>query len=62
MAQTKGKYCSLCRRNVLSERPEINHILHFLITFCTCGLWAFVWMGLAIRFGGWKCTVCGSKV
>jgi hypothetical protein len=27
---------------------RVNHLLHFLITVLTCGLWVFVWLYLAL--------------
>lgn len=29
-------------------RPRINHVLHLLLTIFTFGLWAPVWLGLAL--------------
>jgi hypothetical protein len=26
-----------------------NHVLHFILTFFTCGAWAFVWLFIALR-------------
>lgn len=54
------KFCPACGRNVLARRKSTNHILHFLITVLSCGLWIFVWMGSSVRFGGWRCTICGN--
>jgi hypothetical protein len=28
----------------------------------TCGFWLFIWPLLSIRFGGWRCGVCGTVV
>lgn len=30
---------------------KVNHVLHFLIAFFTCGLWAIVWVILALSGG-----------
>ena len=37
------KFCKQCQSNVLAVRPVPNHILHFLITIFTCGLWVIPW-------------------
>ena len=55
------KWCQYCQRYTLAVRPGTNHILHFLITFLTCGLWAFVWLGQSAKIGGWRCPGCGGK-
>lgn len=28
---------------------QTTHVLHFLITFLTCGLWALVWIVLTLQ-------------
>jgi len=30
---------------------EINHVLHLILTVLTCGLWAVVWIIMALRRG-----------
>ena len=60
MADQIQKFCGMCQRNVLATRPPTNHILHFLITVISCGLWVVVWLGLSIRAGGHKCSSCGN--
>jgi len=54
-------WCKTCQRQVLARRPATNHILHFLITFFTCGLWGLVWLALALKTGGWNCPWCGYR-
>ena len=56
------KYCKQCKSQVLAVRPTANHILHFLITILTCGLWVIMWILISIRIGGWKCPRCGNNV
>lgn len=29
-------------------RRPCNHVLHAVLTFLTCGLWAFVWVPMAV--------------
>ena len=47
---------------MLGRRERPNHTLHFIITFCTCGLWVIVWIILTIaaRNNPYLCTVCGT--
>lgn len=59
-AEETQKFCPSCNHNVLARRPGTNHILHFLITFFTCGLWLLFWAGASVKFGGWRCSMCGS--
>jgi hypothetical protein len=58
--QEAGGYCGRCKEPVLVRRRGANHILHLLLTICTAGLWLIVWLGVGIRFGGWRCTRCGT--
>jgi hypothetical protein len=55
-------YCPNCQKNVLGQRESTNHILHFLITFLTCGLWLLVWILIAHGNGSkpWLCPTCGT--
>jgi hypothetical protein len=56
-------YCHVCERRVLAIGKAPNHILHFLITMFTCGLWVIVWILLAAgTIGNYRCTRCGSPV
>ena len=35
------------------QRRKTNHVLHLLLTVFTCGLWAPIWIILAIVKPGW---------
>lgn len=59
--EKKGGYCQACNKNVVVFRKGTNHILHLLLTLVTMGLWLIVWFGSSVKFGGWRCTECGSK-
>ncbi len=56
----KSGVCVNCNevRKVFRNKP--NHLLHLLLTFLTGGVWAIVWIFVAIRFGGWRCDHCGN--
>lgn len=60
--QRRGKFCRLCGKQTLAVRPGTNHVLHLLLSIVTLGIWLPVWLGLSIKFGGWKCSQCGSRV
>lgn len=56
-------YCHVCERRVLAQGRTPNHILHLILTCCTFGLWAFVWVFVAaFMVGGHRCTKCGTRV
>lgn len=56
-------YCPKCQTVRLGRRELPNHLLHFLISILTCGLWVLVWAALAIQasFQPYICSVCGTK-
>lgn len=58
----KSAFCASCNRQVLVRRETPNHVLHFLITALTCGLWGIVWAIIILSESGkpWRCTNCGS--
>ena len=50
---------------VLATREGgVNHAVHALITFFTCGMWGFVWLFLIIGQSSkpFRCTQCGIPV
>jgi hypothetical protein len=53
--------CKLCNRQVLIRRKATTHIFHFIMSLLTAGVWIIIWILCAVRIGGWRCTVCGSK-
>ena len=62
MAEEKaGGFCKSCNKQSVVFRKGTNHILHLLLTLVTVGLWLIVWVGCTIKFGGWRCTTCGSS-
>lgn len=56
----KGGYCDNCEKSVVVFRKGTNHILHLLMSVVTAGFWLIIWVLSAIKFGGWRCTECGS--
>ena len=61
MATMTRRWCSVCNAYVAAERPKISHLLHFIITVTTCGLWGWVWLLLVLTNGTWRCRTCGAK-
>jgi len=56
-------YCPQCQCVRLGRREMPNHILHFLITFLTCGLWVIPWiiMSVTASHQPYLCSVCGTQ-
>jgi hypothetical protein len=47
----------------MHRQPErVNHVLHFLVTFFTCGLWGLVWFILSVQAHNSPhvCAICGT--
>ena len=59
--EKKSGHCKDCEKQVVVFRKGTSHILHLLLTLVTAGLWLIIWFGSAVKFGGWRCTQCGSK-
>ena len=58
-----GRYCAHCQKNTMATGTTPNHILHFILTLVTFGLWSIVWILVTVgKIGGYRCTQCGSKV
>ena len=55
-------YCPNCNRVVLGRKKTPNHILHFLVTFLTCGFWVIPWVIFALSSSSepYRCTSCGT--
>lgn len=64
MAGELGLHCAICGKQTLHKKAgSVNHVLHFLITFFTCGLWGLVWLILAVTQSNapYVCTFCGNQ-
>lgn len=57
--EQNSSFCKNCQRSVLCTRPPVNHLLHFFISFGTCGLWLFVWLCVSLFRPAWRCSQCG---
>lgn len=58
--EKKSGFCKDCNKRVVVFRKGTNHILHLILSILTAGIWLIVWIGSAIKFGGWRCAECGS--
>lgn len=54
-------YCPHCREQVMAIGKRPNHILHLILTLLT-GLWAIVWLVIALRRGPVACSRCGTAL
>ena len=61
--KTTGKYCNTCGAHVMAQKNTPNHLLHFVLSLFTFGLWLPVWLIITVAgLGGWRCTRCGHTV
>lgn len=59
--EKRGGFCKQCKENRVIFRKGTNHVLHLILTILTSGIWLLVWIVMSIKFGGWRCTICGSS-
>lgn len=54
--------CPTCEQVMMFQKRGTNHLLHFLVTILTGGLWLFAWVAVGLmRLGApWRCSKCGS--
>lgn len=53
--------CEVCHQRRPFEEERFNHTLHLIITLLVLGVWAPVWIFLAVRKRPFRCTVCGTQ-
>lgn len=58
--QKRYGFCKKCNKRVEIYRKGASHVMHFILSICTLGLWLIVWLLSLGRFGGWRCCECGS--
>jgi hypothetical protein len=56
-------FCPRGHALVLGRREIPNHVLHFLVTFLTCGLWVFPWIiqSVIASRAPYRSSVCGTE-
>lgn len=59
MATIARKFCTRCNDYVAAERVSTSHLIHFVLTLITAGLWLPVWIFIALTKGH-RCRQCGS--
>jgi hypothetical protein len=53
-------FCPKCGRGVKVERKGASHIIHFILTILTSGLWLIIWVICGIMGTKWRCLSCGG--
>lgn len=59
--QKRGGFCQHCNAQRVVFRKGTSHLLHLVLTVLTLGLWLLIWVGVSVKFGGWRCSTCGSS-
>lgn len=64
MSKFSQGYCPTCEKKVLALKTPTNHILHFILSFLSLGLWTPIWILAALggSLSPWRCHDCGSEV
>lgn len=58
-----SRFCAHCQKQTMAIGNKPNHLLHLILSVMTAGVWAFVWLLVAVgSMGGYRCTQCGAKV
>lgn len=53
-------FCRNCKKQTLHLQPATSHVLHFLLSIVTFGLWIIVWLLVATSNNSQHiCSVCG---
>lgn len=58
--EEKSGFCEACNKQVMVRRKGTNHLLHLILSILTAGFWLIIWVLASVKFGGWRCTQCGS--
>jgi hypothetical protein len=62
MAQV-SRYCKLCKKQTLHEKPELERGMGCLLTICTAGIFLPFWIfhrTLILPFRPYRCQSCGK--
>jgi hypothetical protein len=56
-------FCARCKHKQSFERVSINHLLHFLLTLLSAGLWSVSWVAhtIGMYYRPWRCKHCGWR-
>lgn len=59
----KSAWCVGCDKQVRAIAVKPNHLLHFVITVVTVGVWGIVWLLVVVgKIGNYRCHQCGRRV
>lgn len=63
MSQSQtNKYCRVCKKNTLFTRNKMRHLLHWILSIATFGIWFWlVYLPLGLFGEPYRCNQCGSK-
>ena len=55
-------FCPSCQKLTMGSRQTPNHLLHFIVTFFTCGLWVIPWVIITVTTSSapYLCNICGT--
>ena len=63
MAEQTMRKCRRCGKMTLHIGPSTSHVLHFLLSIVTLGVWLVIWLLVEISHKtSQQCTVCGKYV
>ena len=64
MSKFSQGFCPECDKKVLTLKTPVNHILHFILSLFSFGLWIPVWLVVSIAndLTPWRCNSCGTVV
>lgn len=60
MATIRRYFCPQCNAYTRADGDSLSHLLHFVLTLFTGGLWLPVWVLLAMT-RSYHCSDCGAK-
>lgn len=56
-------FCPFEQKTVLAIANKPNHLLHFILTLVTAGIWLIVWILFTVgKIGNYKCSSCGRPI
>lgn len=60
VARVRKGWCPQCNATTVQGVRPVSHLLHFVLSIATGGLWIIVWIAAACS-QSIDCTVCGSQ-
>lgn len=56
-------YCDVCDKKVEPKKTrDVNHILHFILSFLTAGIWLLFWLLASMGVRTWTCPICKANL